>query len=143
MEFETKKALLEYRGKNPDDRKLVDRWISKWEVGYRDGMYYIVDKDAIIEGLRNEIKELKENKSERVVEKVVEKDGWDETLKKELEEAKIQWDYWEKRCKRYWEYMEKVISVTYDRIKPMLWNKLEEKSEFREHIIEEIKNKQQ
>jgi hypothetical protein len=29
MEFETKKALLEYLGKDPNDRKLVDRMIAR------------------------------------------------------------------------------------------------------------------
>lgn len=39
--FESKKALLTYLGKNPDDRKLVDRLIAKWEVWVEDGMYYV------------------------------------------------------------------------------------------------------
>lgn len=39
--FETKRALLTYLGKNPDDRKLVDRLIAKWEVWVEDGMYYV------------------------------------------------------------------------------------------------------
>jgi hypothetical protein len=34
--FETKKALLIYAGKNPDDRKLVDRWMSKGIVWMED-----------------------------------------------------------------------------------------------------------
>ena len=37
--FETKKALLEYLGKNPDDRKLVDRLIAKGSVRMEEGMY--------------------------------------------------------------------------------------------------------
>lgn len=60
MMFESKKALLEYRGKNPKDNKLVDRWILRWEVRMVEGMYEIVDKDVIIEELKREIKSLKE-----------------------------------------------------------------------------------
>lgn len=44
--FESKKALLTYLGKNPDDRKLVDRLIAKWEVWVEDGMYYVNEEKA-------------------------------------------------------------------------------------------------
>lgn len=80
--FETKKALLEYLGKNPDDRKLVDRLILRGEVYMEDGMYYIVDKDAIIEDLRKRVSEL-EGKIATFKE-----ENWD------LEEAKIQWEHY-------------------------------------------------
>lgn len=53
--FETKKALLEYLGKNPNDRKLVDRLILRGEVHLEDGMYYLVDKDAVIKELEERI----------------------------------------------------------------------------------------
>lgn len=36
MQFETKKALLEYLGKNPDDRKLVDRMMLRGDVYKED-----------------------------------------------------------------------------------------------------------
>jgi len=49
---------LAYLGKNENDRKLVDRLILRGEVYMEDGMYYIVDKDAIIEDLRREVSEL-------------------------------------------------------------------------------------
>ena len=60
MLFSTKKELLEYRGKNWNDNKLVDRWILRWEVVMEDGMFRLVDKDAIIAELEEEIKNLKE-----------------------------------------------------------------------------------
>lgn len=133
--YETKKALLERLGKNPKDNKLVDRMLLDWRVELREGMYYIVDKDSIIHELEEEIKRLKSEPKQ-----VVESDSWEiEKLREELEEAKVNCDYWEKKCYRYADYLEKVISVTYDRIKPVLWNKLEEKSDFREHILEEVK----
>lgn len=40
--FESKRALLEYLGKNPDDRKLIKRMIERWEVYEKAGMYYVV-----------------------------------------------------------------------------------------------------
>ena len=41
--FESKRALLEYLGKNPDDRKLIKRMIERWDAYEKDGMYYIAD----------------------------------------------------------------------------------------------------
>ena len=135
MEFASQKELLEYLGKNPNDRNLVKRKMRKGEVRMEDGMYILVDKDSIIHELEEEIKRLKSEPKQ-----VVESDSWEvQKLKEELEEAKVNCDYWEKKCYRYADYLEKVISVTYDRIKPALWNKLEEKSDFREHILEEVK----
>lgn len=72
--FETKRALLTYLGKNPDDRKLVDRLIAKWEVWVEDGMYYVNEERAekkseskeeiVVDD--NELKELKE-KNEKLM----------------------------------------------------------------------------
>ncbi len=55
MGFETKKSLLEYLGKNPNDNKLVDRLILRGEVEIRDGMYYLVDKEERIKELEERI----------------------------------------------------------------------------------------
>ena len=81
--FETKKALLEYLGKDPNDRKLVDRLILRGEVYMEDGMYYINSKDErikelefLVEKLRGEIATLKEGNGD-------------------LDEAKAQWEYYE------------------------------------------------
>ena len=65
--FETKKALLTYLGKNPDDRKLVDRLIAKWEVWVENGMYYVneekrEEKSEVKEEIVVDDKELKELK---------------------------------------------------------------------------------
>lgn len=50
MEFETKRALLEYLGKNPEDRKLVDRMIKRWEVYREDWMYHLItNKQRLID----------------------------------------------------------------------------------------------
>ncbi len=67
MLFSTKKELLEYRGKNGNDNKLVDRWILRGEVVMEDGMFRLVDKDAIIEELENEIKNLREQQGKNTL----------------------------------------------------------------------------
>lgn len=59
MEFETKRSLLEYLGKNWNDNKLVDRMIIRWEVIKRDGMYVLV-KGGDVDILKKEIAELRE-----------------------------------------------------------------------------------
>lgn len=81
--FETKKALLEHLGKNPDDRKLVDRLILRGDVHIEDGMYYIVDKDAIIDWLREAVKKLRGEIT------TMRESNWD------LEEAKAQWEHYQ------------------------------------------------
>ena len=81
--FETKKALLEHLGKNPDDRKLVDRLILRGDVHIEDGMYYIVDKDAIIDWLREVVKKLRGEIT------TMRESNWD------LEEAKAQWEHYQ------------------------------------------------
>ena len=59
MEFRTQRELLEYLGKNENDRNLVQRLIIKGEV-VRDGdMYVLVDKDARIAELEKEVEKLR------------------------------------------------------------------------------------
>ena len=123
--FETKKALLEYLGKNPNDRKLVDRLILKGEVHLEDGMYYLVDKDAIIAWLEEEVKKL------RGIITTFKEENWD------LEEAKIQWKYWERECKRYWRLSLNVIDICYNKFKQLLGSRFQEsKEDFKDWIIE-------
>lgn len=138
MEFQTKKALLEYLGKNPDDRKLVDRLIAKGKVYKEDGMYVLVERGNLLDEvlrLREEVERLKFFSGQNTV-------AVNTTVQvnnSELEEAKVQWEYWEARCRRYGKYMLKVIEIIYNRIKPMLGNKLEPYEEFKEHILEEVR----
>ena len=82
--FSTKKEFLEYLGKNSDDRKLVDRLIHRGEARMIDGLYYLVDKDARIAELEREVEELRG----RIA--TFKEENWD------LEEAKIQWEHYEK-----------------------------------------------
>lgn len=74
MEFTTQRELLEYLGKNPDDRNLVQRLIIKGDVVRENGMYMLVDKDAIIEELREKIIFLEKERSKNVTN---EGNNWD------------------------------------------------------------------
>ena len=127
--FETKKALLQRLGKNENDRKLVDRMLLRGEVVMEDGMYYLVDKEErirelefLVEKLRGELTTIKES------------DG-------DLEEAKVQWEYWEKECRRYGKLINMVIGVCYKKLKMLLGGRFTmAEDEFKEAIIEEVKN---
>ena len=59
MGFETKRALLEHLGKNPNDNKLIDRMMMRWEVYKEDWMYFIVENDEVTR-LKEEVAELRE-----------------------------------------------------------------------------------
>ena len=125
MWFETKRALLRHLGKNENDNKLVDRLILRGDVYMEDGMYYIVDKDAIIEELRERVSELEGKIT------LMKESNWD------LEEAKIQWEYWEKECRRYWRLSLNVIDICYNKFKQLLGSRFQEsKEDFKEWIIE-------
>lgn len=60
MEFTTQRELLEYLGKNWEDRGLVQRMIIRWEVYKENGMYILVNKDEKIRVLSGRVKELEE-----------------------------------------------------------------------------------
>ena len=91
MGFETKRALLEYLGKNPNDNKLVDRLILRGEVEVKDGLYYVVNKDEEIKELKEKIIFLENQQGKNTLDE----------LTKQYKEAKAQWDYWEKKCRKY------------------------------------------
>ena len=59
MEFRTQRELLEYLGKNENDRNLVQRLIIKGEVVREWDMYVLVDKDARIAELEKEVERLR------------------------------------------------------------------------------------
>lgn len=129
--FETKKALLEYLGKNPDDRRLVDRMMARWSVRHFDGMYYLMEEEDV-DALVGKI--LEPRKVEVMADKVS-----DETIAK-LEEAKVNAEYWEKECRRYWRLINNVISVCYRKLKGLLGSRFTmSEEEFREWVIEEVK----
>lgn len=117
--FETKRALLIYAWKNPDDRKLVDRWIAKGIVWMDDWMYctelwQVRVWDEVEVSSNEETKRLEE----------------------ELYEAKKQWKYYEDVCESRRKLMEAIIHETYVITKAKLWNKMEDESDFRLAILE-------
>lgn len=68
MEFETQRGLLEYLGKNPNDRSLVQRMIMRGDVYRENGMYILVNRDEkirelefLVQKLRSEITTMKES----------------------------------------------------------------------------------
>ena len=136
MEFETKKALLEYLGKDSNDRKLVDRMMARWEVRMKDWMYILVDKDSIIHELEEEIKRLKSEPKQ-----VVESDSWEvQKLREELEEAKVNCDYYKKLANKYWRYCSDIMGICYKKVKSVMWSRYTEtEEEFKEGIANMIK----
>lgn len=136
MEFETKKALLEYLGKDSNDRKLVDRMMARWEVRMKDWMYILVDKDSIIHELEEEIKRLKSEPKQ-----VVESDSWEvQKIKEELEEAKVNCDYYKKLANKYWRYCSDIMGICYKKVKSVMWSRYTEtEEEFKEGIANMIK----
>lgn len=128
MEFTTQRELLEYLGKNPDDRNLVQRLIIKWEVVREWGVYVLVDKDARIAELEREVSELR---SEIVTMK---ESNWD------LEEAKVQWEYWENEARKYSQYCADIVDICYSKIKSVMGSKfMEDKETFKEWIQRMVK----
>ena len=110
--YETKKALLERLGKNPKDNKLVDRMLLDWRVELREWMYYIVDKDAIIEELKKEIKSLKEGEGKNALCSENATHGTDATLEKRIKELESDLDFQisenerlEAKVKRYQDFI--------------------------------------
>lgn len=129
--FETKKALLEYLGKDPNDRKLVDRMVLRGDVYMEDGMYYLVDKDAIIKELREKIIFLEKESGNNTTNDV----------KNQLEEAKVQWEYYKRQSEKYQKYCSYVIEETYAIVKAKLWNKMEEFSDFKIWILDRVRER--
>lgn len=157
--FETKKALLEYLGKNPDDRKLVDRLLARGSVRMEEGMYCtnlrpvaVWDVEAnheledLCSKLRKRISEL-EKKLEEKPETLTVSNGavqaFDEAraklMEQDLEEAKAQWKYYEELAEKRAVLMEKVVHETYVIAKSKLWGKMEDEPDFRAAIIRRAK----
>lgn len=128
MQFETQRQILEYLGKNPNDRSLVQRMILRWEVYKEDWMYILVtNKNTIIEEnreLKLKVKELRvycdtldsENHNLSIEVEELRK-GNEKNLKEELEVAKAQWDYYLRMAEAEREDKEKRIEKAFRWIK--------------------------
>lgn len=128
MEFATQRELLEYLGKNENDRNLVQRLIIKGEVVKEWGVYVLVDKDARIAELEREVSRLRDE----IV--AMKESNWD------LEEAKTQWEYWEKEAREYAQYCADVVDICYRKIKAVMWSRfMEDRETFKEGIQRMVK----
>lgn len=152
MEFSTQRELLEYLWKNWDDRHLVARMIARGDVYKEDGMYILniqkKKKDLIdeVNELKERVKELENSEqvnSKNIKEAVtiIQNNDEIEKLKQELHEAKVNCNYYEKLAERRKEMVEWVIHETYVLAKAKLWNKMEEESDFRNAIVQKVKQK--
>lgn len=45
--FSTQREVLEYLGKNPNDRSLIQRMVARWEVVKEDWMYYVKEAEQL------------------------------------------------------------------------------------------------
>lgn len=98
MQFKTQKQILEYLGKNPNDRSLIQRMRLRWEVYKEDWMYHLItNKQSLIEEnreLKMRLKEIEE--SEQLNSLNFQQTADILKLQWELSEAKIQWEYFER-----------------------------------------------
>ena len=139
--FQNQKEILEYLGKNPNDRNLIGRMIRKGEIKKTDDWYELLPttNPTELERLRAENEEL----SKRVKKQQGEIDMLKEVLTNEqqtdADEAKIQREYREAKANRYQKAMNLVIKTTYNVIKPKLGNRLEDYDEFRDSILNSVK----
>ena len=92
MEFRTQRELLEYLGKNPNDRNLVSRMRKRWDVRKEGWVYILTKKDELIweiekwkeeykkiieecNRLANENARLIKDKNE-LIQRIIESDKW-------------------------------------------------------------------
>ena len=128
MEFTTQAELLEHLGKNPNDRRLVQRMVLRWEVVRENGVYVLVDKDEEIKNLRERLFFLENECSKNTT----------NDLEKELSEAKAQWEYYEKLYNEVYEdreyRLEKAFNWIKQRVKWVSWE------EFKEWVMDDEEN---
>lgn len=93
--FQNQKEVLEYLGKNPNDRNLISRMIRKWEIEKMEGWYRLVQKVSgeEVEKLKAENEELKKKVADLEFDKEVRESN--EVSMEDLKEATAQWHYYE------------------------------------------------
>lgn len=142
MWYFKKKDILERLGKDGKDVRYLERAIARWEVIEEWGRWCIVneDEDGEVSHLRDRIRELEAEVKE------LKKSEWNHIEwalpweSDELSEAKIQWEYWEKKCRDYAQYCNDIVNVCYKVVKEKLWNKFQESEElFKEWIQNRVK----
>ena len=126
MEFRTQKNLLEYLGKNPDDRHLVERMIKRWEVHVEGGMY-IYEPQVKVKDLYNEIAQLKDKISLLENNVYTFNDGGD------YNEAKAQRDYYQDLYEKEVKEKQEIIRRCFRRIQKA--NPRANREEFRDWVL--------
>lgn len=137
--FQTKKEILGYLGKDVEDRKLIDRMIKRGDIKKVDGEYQLIEKEDPTEYV-NKIKEL-ENK---IFELELELDTFrDETVgqitSEDIDRISANLEYREKKAKRNWKAIYLVIDMVYNKVSPMLKGRIEEREEFKEAILDAVR----
>lgn len=128
MRFRTQEELLRHLGKS-NDRNLIKRLMARGEVWKEDWMYCFGEEEE-----RPEMLTISNGAVQAINEARV------KLMEQDLKEAKVNAEYWEAECRRYWRLINNVISVCYRKLKGMLGSKFTmSEEEFREWIIEEVK----
>ena len=130
--FQSKKEVLEYLGKSPNDRKLVDRMISKGEIEKTEDWYKLVQKeDGELEKLRRENEELKKKVEELELDKEIRESN--EVSEAEYKEARVQRLYYADEYEKEKKDKENRIRKCFQRIKAK--NPIANWEEFRDWVM--------
>lgn len=139
MQFSTQREVLEYLGKNPNDRNLIQRMRDRGELYKEEGMYILVtNKQTLIEenrDLKLKIHELQNLKpmsddERREMTKVLRRNL---ELEKEIKEERINSEYYQRLYEWGVEDKQNVIRKCFRRIQRIKPNANRE--EFRDWVL--------
>lgn len=139
MQFEKKKSILKYLGKDGKDVRALSRMIERWEVKF-DWTYYSLEAEREADGVADEIKcEPQEGikiflPQEKTISSKVDTD-----LKEELDEALVNAKYREDKCREYARKMWIMMEVVYNIIKPKLKWQIEPFDEFKDFVYSRVR----
>lgn len=135
MQFEKKKSILKYLGKDGKDVRALSRMIERWEVKF-DWTYYSLVGDGVSE--ETQPKQTAPIEIFLPPEKTI-SSKVDTDLKAELDEALVNAKYWEDRCREYGRKMGLMLEIIYNIIKPRLKWQIEPFDEFKEFVYSKVK----
>lgn len=99
MQFETQRQVLEYLGKNPNDRALIQRMRQRWELYKEDWMYVLItNKQSLVDEVRDLKMKLREFENLKPLtdwqkDYLVKVVGENKRLANELKDEKINSEY--------------------------------------------------
>ena len=151
MYFTTKKDLLVYLGKDPKDVRLVERMIKRWEVSKEANGYELLEKvkKSDLESYHNQsdletIWQLQEELSKirsKVMDENFEATITDNASAKELEEARIQWKYYERELSKMILLCKHIMMATYEKHKAYYEKCNIDKFEYKDQLVSYAKEK--